>query len=184
MKDRDNQKQRLYDAETPLKSLGLVSKSAKKYLGVQTLKVHSHQGRDDSGKLVDIYCADDEQLMKYVNSVLEAAWFQRRWGHRRLRLEHKARTWSWGGHGTISISRVHRRQEAVILHEIAHNLTAYGNAGHGPEFAYIFLTLVRYQMGPEVYNQLRAGYRKYRVRTNVKAVPAPSAAKLAAARGK
>jgi hypothetical protein len=57
----------------------------------------------------------------------------------------------------------------VILHEVAHNLTATCDGGrycapHGPEFAAVFLFLVRYRMGAQAARWLRAAYREHRVK--------------------
>lgn len=66
------------------------------------------------------------------------------------------------------------RNEWVILHEIAHVLTPGRYTAHGPEFAGVYLFLVRTVLGPEAGAALLAQYRtKPIVRHNRAAIPAP-----------
>jgi putative metallohydrolase (TIGR04338 family) len=46
-----------------------------------------------------------------------------------------------------------------VLHEITHVIMPHGVASHGREFARIFLQLVKWKMGKDTANELRAAYR-------------------------
>lgn len=195
---RDNQRQRLYDAERVLRGRR-VSPAAKRCL--KDTERHDWLLTEDPNAVLEstedqwpIYRHEDgteerlrpkkyvpmrypstRAVQAYLDEVTSAAWFIRRWG--RYRLTYRNGKGSHGGYGSLTVSREHRRSEAVILHEVAHNLCdLYRYAYHGPEFAAILLTLVRYQMGKQHADDLKASFAKHRVkyRAGVKAVPKPS----------
>jgi putative metallohydrolase (TIGR04338 family) len=185
---RDNQRQRLYDAENVLHGRR-VSAAATKHL-VDTER-HSWWAVTDKDKpRLDehgqpILGINGEPVcgtkalkypniaacQAYVNEITEARWFQARWGQRGFAVQAGTGSHAYGN--TITLSGIHRRSEAVILHEMAHCLTPWGKAPHGPEFAGILLTLVRNVMGPEHAKDLRASFSSGRVRATMASVPAP-----------
>lgn len=113
------------------------------------------------------------EVQAYVDRLDESAWFQRRWGRRRIVVEDgRGRRSAVGYTYEIGVPRLMRR-ELIVLHEIAHCLTPRTYAPHGPEFAGVVLTLVRHKMGDEAGRQLAESYRAHKVRVNMKAVPKP-----------
>lgn len=114
-------------------------------------------------------------LQAYVDALLASRWFKARWG-------------AWGtiqvkpGGGRRSACAEGRyvikmprwsRCELVTLHEVAHCLTPGRYADHGPEFAGVFLSLVRQSMGQHAAASLRASFREHRVRYTMAAMPQP-----------
>lgn len=177
---RDNRRQRLYDAEHVLRGLR-VSTAARRHLtdsvrhSTDTMSV---RGPDGKAHLVPMIYPSVASTQDYVDTLLAAAWFRRRWGFRRIPVEHsKGRGSVAWDYGTIAISCEHRRSEAVILHEIAHRLTSRTAAHHGPEFAGILLTLVKHVMGAEHAAALRASFREHKVRYTLAEVPASDEAR-------
>lgn len=155
---RDTQRQRIYDAGECWKG---ESRAAARLLGPAGPKVPS------TGNVTTEACQE------YVDEVCGARWFQSRWGKRRIPVTFKAWGDATGGHlggGDISLPPW-ARSEGTILHELAHCLTPHKYAPHGPEFAGILLTLVRYQVGAEAARQHRQRYREHRVRWSMAAVP-------------
>jgi putative metallohydrolase (TIGR04338 family) len=157
-RDRDNQRQRLYDAEGVIS--GYTSNTAKKLL--------------DRGPTVRTTgSVSIEACQAYVDHVTSRAWFQRRWGKRSRKVGHKVSgKATWDGRD-ISLPPW-SRSEDVILHELAHSLAPGGAAAHGPEFAGILLCLVEHMCGKEAKSALIASFRKGRVRWTPSAVPAPN----------
>jgi hypothetical protein len=109
----------------------------------------------------------------YVDDLLSRSWFQRRWGRRTISVRHKVSGSATGSYGKIHLPPW-SRTEAVILHELAHNLTPTERAAHGPEFAGVYLELVRYAVGQDAYRAQRASFRAARVRVSREDVPEPS----------
>jgi len=72
-----------------------------------------------------------------------------------------------GGRYSINIP-LWARNEAVVLHELAHTVTrrTYGPyvAGHGWEFCSVFLTIVLYMMGREAHDAFKASMKANRVK--------------------
>jgi putative metallohydrolase (TIGR04338 family) len=99
-------------------------------------------------------------------------------------------------YGTWKISLpLWARCELVIIHEMAHIIAHrhYGEcniAGHGWQFCAVFLDLVRFIMGREAHDALKASFKKHKVRFAQSRTRAPLsperkaelAARLAAAR--
>ena len=107
----------------------------------------------------------------YVNSILRTTWFRRRFPH--ISYVHvKSGSGARGGNGLIRLGHW-ARCEAVILHEITHNLVSNEYAPHGAEFAGVYMFLVRGALGIEIAKQLRQSYKDHKVRSNSKALPAP-----------
>lgn len=156
---RDNQRKRLYGAERVIWSH--TSEAARRLL-VDTERVPS------TGNITIEACQD------YVDHLTQSAWFQRRWGLLTIRVKHKTSGKATGGYGRISLPPF-GRCEAVILHEVAHNLSDFTwNAPHGPEFAGMLLTLVEHRMGKDTATLLRRSYREHRVRVSMRLVPDPT----------
>jgi len=113
----------------------------------------------------------------YTNRIIKHKWFQERWpdivciGVRKIRSDANAHGWYSGG-GLVNIQipkTMWAMKEAVVLHEIAHGITEYEfgvnkTAWHGREFAKIFASLVQHYMGTEAGRELRASYKKHRVK--------------------
>lgn len=160
-RSRDTQRKRIYDAEDT--ALLTESAAAKRLL-------HNGKRVTSTGNI------SIEACQAYVDHVTSAAWFQRRWGVARLRVKHKVHGKATGGYGRVTLPPW-ARNEATILHEIAHGLVPGACAWHGPEFAAIYLTLVKHTMGAESYANLRASMRERRVR--VAALPKPDPNRVA-----
>lgn len=154
---RDSRRQRLYDSQEH----GDYSATAIRLLGPGGDKVPS------TGSVTI------EAVQAYVDHVTSAAWFQRRWGRRHITARHKVYGSATGGGSTITMPPW-SRNEMIILHEIAHCLTPSRYAPHGPEFAGVFLTLVRHAAGAEVGRRLRERFRENRVRVSMLEVPKPT----------
>lgn len=154
---RDTQKQRVYAADGGWPGH---SAAATKHL-INGPKV------DGTGSVTIEAC------QAYVDHVTSSAWFQSRWGRRRITVKHKVYGTATGYYGRMCLPPW-SRTEATILHELAHALTVdQGYASHGPEFAGVLLTLVRYQVGTEAATAYRAALREARARYNLTAVPSP-----------
>lgn len=167
---RDNQRSRLYAAENVLRGLR-VSKAATKHL-IDTQAVAGWSVIVD-GRARPMRTPTIGGVQDYVDAVTSASWFQARWGQRGIIVVAGKGSHS-NGYRQITVSQQHRRSESVILHEIAHCLVGLPHAWHGPEFAGVLLTLVRYQMGKEHADTLRASFKEKGARYNLKAVPSPS----------
>lgn len=167
---RDNRRSRLYTAEAVLRNLR-VSRAAAKYL-LDTQPVAGYSTRDADGNLRTAKCPTVDAVQQYVDAVTAAAWFQSRWGQRRLMVRAGKGSHASGNH--LTVSQPHRWSEAVILHEIAHCLTGIRYAAHGPEFAGVLLTLVKFQMGKPHADALRDAFRSNGVRYTLADVPAPA----------
>lgn len=144
MRDRDNQRQRVYDAEWAS--------------GLRPLQQ-------------TIANAD---LQAWVDDVLDRRAIRSRWGVRKVTVEltHGRGGAYATGYGVIRASRP-ARNDYVMLHEIAHTLTTgKGYAPHGPEFAGVLLFLVKTVMGREAHAALLASMRKHKVRRSNAGIPA------------
>ena len=117
-----------------------------------------------------------EEIQTYVDKVLSRAWFVRRWprvaangitvedGRGRRAAAAKTR---WGR--LIVTMPKWSRYEEIILHEIAHHCSdaQHGTrevAAHGWEFAGTLVELVRYEMGKDEADEMKASFRKHKVR--------------------
>lgn len=163
-RDRDNQRQRLYDAERAC--FEVTTKPAPSKAGIKFLH--------DGPKVRTTGNVSMEACQSYLDHVSTAAWFQTRWGRRRFTAIHKVHGNATGGNGNVTLPPW-GRNEWVILHEMAHTLVGCDgpHAVHGPEFAGVFLTLVRYQMGTAAAAALRAAFKAHRVRYSMSKVPSP-----------
>lgn len=117
-------------------------------------------------------------LQAYVDAVTAADWFVRRWGERsyEVRPGHGHRRATATRDGLLQLPRW-ARTELVVLHEMAHPLGAPEAAPHGPEYAGVFLALVRRAMGPAPAQALEEAFGRHRVRH----LPPPQRCSAAAA---
>lgn len=177
MRPRDTQRHRLYVAEDKALAGKRVSKAATRHL-VDTQHISHLYELGEDGRRHHMKAPTVAAVQGYVNAVTSAAWFRSRWGSRMI--EVIAGQGSHNRWGTITVSPYHRRSEEAVLHEVAHALTPNDMAAHGPEFAGVLLTLVRYQMGSLSAKALRSAFRDAKVRSNLSAVPQPNPARVAA----
>lgn len=145
---RDNQRQRLYTAED------------------SAMETHLGYTRKQT-----IANAD---LQAWVDKAMAHPAVQRRWGLRKIRV-----TLTHGGannphHSNEIALGVGTRNPWVICHEIAHSLTPHAMAGHGPEYAGVYLFLIKTLVGADAAKALREAFRQGKVRVSNKAVPQPT----------
>lgn len=143
-KPRDNQRQRLYDAE---------DSAALRHSGV-----HWQQ------------TIPNDRLQGWVDRVMMNRAVQSRWGIRQITVELTKGGGRARYRSTIALGKS-ARNEWVTLHEIAHCLAWGEGADHGPEYAGVLLFLVRTIMGKAAGDQLRDAYKRYLVRYTMSAVP-------------
>lgn len=122
-----------------------------------------------AGKLPEV--RDVERFVKKVfasKRVQDAFPVAARWAIPQVK-DGRARTRACGGETSIAIPRW-ARDEAVVLHELAHtiHLRDGGRRGdeayHGWRFCAIYLKLVLYLMGREAHDVLKAAFKENRVR--------------------
>lgn len=148
MRDRDNQRTRLYKAESVIR-------------------------KSQSDKYAKYLDGSIPSCQEYVNALLKTAWFSRRWMVKYVNV--KSGKGARGGINGMSLGKW-ARCEAVILHELAHNLVPRScptASAHGPEFAGVFHYLVQQVMSKEEALKLKASFKENKVRMNRKAIPSP-----------
>lgn len=112
--------------------------------------------------------AGGPEAQRYVDKVLRSPWTRRHWPNLRpirieLQRQNRGGATSYGTR-RIVIAR-HAIGRALLLHEIAHNLTHLtDDPGHGWQWANAYLRLVRHFMGAEAAAKLRAAFKASRVR--------------------
>lgn len=137
--ERDSQRAKLYRAE--------------RMSGLETWNRPGQLSRDEC-----------EQMLARVTR--SATWRKLGGSYRGVALRKGGRgAVSWGGE--ISLG-TWARTPLILLHELAHELTAYAPASHGPEFAAVYLRLVSRFLGRDAAKQLRLNFRAQRVRTRRK----------------
>lgn len=116
------------------------------------------------------------ELQGWVDNVLARRGVQARWGRCDIDvvLKRGGSAYSWGGRITLPKGA---RNPWVVLHEIAHELTR-ATRSHGPEFAGVYLYLVRTVIGDDAGKAILAAYREHRVRRNTKGIPKPRAERV------
>ena len=121
-----------------------------------------------------------DRMQAWVDALCATDWFAARWGRRTfdVRPGHGHRRATADEHGVLQMPKW-ARTELVLLHEVAHCLTPWTFAGHGPEYAGVLLTLTRRGMGPATAQRLEDAFARERVRWTLSAVPdvRPSVAK-------
>jgi putative metallohydrolase (TIGR04338 family) len=123
----------------------------------------------------DVYAAEDAALQTagrvfhdlgevraYVADLIDTDWWAERWPQIEAIPVAETRSGRFGGYaveqsGEIRLARRALR-EPVVLHEIAHVVTA--GAGHGPAFVAALLALVRERLGFHAYGALLAELRR------------------------
>jgi putative metallohydrolase (TIGR04338 family) len=153
---RDNQKSRHYAAERFLYDAGKT-----------VIKTGSKNFPEIKFNLTKQSSIHECQL--YLNVICEQYWFRQRFGTRQIYIESGRGGGKAYGGRRITLG-TWARNEAIILHELAHCLAPY-KTKHGPEFAGIFLFLVKNAFGNELAKQLRESYKTHKVRHNNKALP-------------
>jgi len=141
MKQRDNQKARVYKAERILQD----HKSSMKPMTIG-------------------------ECQKFVNRVLARKAIIKIYGKRYIAVEKGkggGRASGSAYSGRVITLGVWARQPVVILHEIAHHLAGL-DAEHGPHYASVMLKLVRSVLGKEAYETLLGSYAYNRVRVEGK----------------
>lgn len=122
-----------------------------------------------------------QDMETFIKRVLQKAPIQARYA-RETRMaiavgDGRGRSRTAGGDGDgITVPRSGRTQW-IVLHEVAHTLTIrrYGAhiAGHGWQFAAIYLDLIRFGLGTEAHRMLKESFKAHKVRwTPKKARPA------------
>lgn len=153
MEVRDNQKSRHYAAERFLYDAGKT-----------VIKNGKHETTWNLNKQSSIH-----DCQSYLNVICDQYWFRQRFGERNIHIRSGR-----GGGKAFGSTRITlgtwARNEAIILHELAHCLAPY-KTKHGAEFAGILLFLVKNAFGADVARQLRESYKTHRVRYNNKAIP-------------
>ncbi len=173
---RDTQKSKVYSAENMAGLRKITSKAGKRLL-IDEARLIPYSGYGTSNAVLNGKPANAsiEDCQRYVDHVVRDSWFQRRWGQRTIVVHWKAggpATGSFGG-GRVALPPW-SRNEGVILHEIAHNLTTGNVAAHGPEFVGIMLALVGHFMGAEAAARFRATLKDCRCRKSMAQVPEPT----------
>jgi len=153
--ERDNQKSRHYAAERFLYDAGkTVIKTGSKNFPELTFNLTKQSSIHD--------------CQSYLNIICDQFWFRQRFGERKIYIESGRNVGTAYGSRRITLG-TWARNEAVILHELAHCLTP--NAKHGAEFSGVFLFLVKNAFGADIAKQLRESYKTHRVKYNNKAIP-------------
>jgi putative metallohydrolase (TIGR04338 family) len=149
---RDNQRQKLYNAENLVFNLGKDPRAGRH---LQTI----------------------DEIQAYLDKLVDSAWFKRRWGAgvysnrhgRSYRIgDGRGARRATGGMFTLTYPRW-SRHEAIVLHELAHHIVERMHGSnrepwHGWVFASIFLELIEHQLGKETADQLKAAMRSKNVR--------------------
>lgn len=133
--------------------------------GAQTSKVYAAE-RD----VFDVFTEDynEAQAQRYIDHLFSLKWVQKRWGVRpRVRVEATNRTrghaFVWGSKPLIAIP-AKGCSEYLLLHEAAHILNRCEGNGHRWDFCDTELRLVQNRMGKAKADELRAAYRRHKVR--------------------
>lgn len=112
----------------------------------------------------------NDKLQATVDAILDKRVIRSRWGIKSVRVEFgRSRGVSYGGMIALGVGA---RNEWVICHELAHELTPHQYASHGPEFCGIYLFLVENVIGKEAAAKLRAAFKAGRVKVNRAGIPA------------
>jgi putative metallohydrolase (TIGR04338 family) len=116
-----------------------------------------------------------EALQAYVSELATTEWFTIRWGERtfEVRPGYGHRRATADRNGVLQMPRWSRTQ-LIVLHEMAHCLTPVCFAAHGPEYAGVFLSLIRRGLTPASAQALEDAFIRHRVRWTMAAVPRPS----------
>src|SRR5262245_5808701 len=139
------------------------------------------------------------EVWVFLERVQKDKWFLRHYGRWTFKVDngqgariarggYNGRTWATNEH--ISYLKLPRwsRNRLIILHEIAHGVTRQKHgrlvAGHGREYAAIYLDLVRHFLGAEAGAELRAAFKGKRVKHRPKRVLSPEQLEVMRERGR
>lgn len=123
-----------------------------------------------------------EECERYVARVLASKWWMDRCPVRCIQIK-DGRGCRWATmRGRVIVLPKWARKELVVLHELGHVLTYQGarTASHGREFAAAYLGLVQRFMGGMAARELKAAFKRHRVRYRPKRQLSPE--RLAALR--
>lgn len=154
---RDNQKSRLYSAQSFLYDTGkTVIKTGSKNFPELKFNLTRQSSIHD--------------CQSYLNIICDQYWFRQRFGNRpKIFIESGRGGGQAFGNRKIKLG-TWARNESIILHELAHCLSPQ-YIKHNAEFAGIFLFLVKNAFGEDAAKQLRESYKTHRVKYNNKAIP-------------
>jgi len=134
----------------------------------QRARLYRAEGTVDPGQKLPTV----ERMQAWVDGLLATDWFVARWGARAFEVRpgfgHRRATADQNG--VLQMPKW-ARTELVLLHEIAHCLTPWTLASHGPEYAGVLLALTRRGMGPGPAQLLEDAFARERVRWTLSAVP-------------
>ncbi len=104
---------------------------------------------------------DIRQVREYVNTLVASDDFQVLWPDvYEVHVERRSSSASWSfadcDSNAIYLADI---TQTTVLHELAHLCTPGDCHGHGPEFARVYLTLVRWEMGFHAYGALLSALR-------------------------
>jgi putative metallohydrolase (TIGR04338 family) len=167
MRDRDNQRSRLYKAQHETAWTKEPSKYAKP-LYDNLIPIEGHNRTPYYAINEKAHAPSLAGCQKYYDNIFKRAWFSNRWNNHYVRVIK--------GNGATALGRTIRlaywgRKEWVLLHELAHTLTPRDKSAHGKEFAGILLFLVQQVMGKAEADKLREAFKKNKVKYNYSAVP-------------
>ncbi len=113
-------------------------------------------------------------LQAYVDALAATEWFRTRWPDRsfEVRPGYGHRRATADADGVLQMPKW-ARSELVVLHEVAHCVTPWTFASHGPEYAGVLLCLVRRAIGPGPAQALEDAFDRHSVRCSSAAVPPP-----------
>jgi len=143
-RQRDGQRQKVYDAEKPFRNVG--------------------------EPVADIEAAS-KLVVKLLNNARIKRLYDHKIGKKPIRVR-LTRIDSGKSHASESHIALHPEwglTRLVIAHELAHVIVRrthgyYGAQGHGPEFCAVYLDLVQAALGIEVRNQLIESFKAHRVK--------------------
>jgi putative metallohydrolase (TIGR04338 family) len=167
MRDRDNQRSRLYKAQHETAWIKEPSKYAKP-LYANLIPIEGYNRTPYYVINEKPHAPSLEGCQQYYDNIIKRAWFSNRW------INHYVIVTK--GNGASALGRTIRlsywgRKEWVLLHELAHTLTPRDKSAHGKEFAGILLFLVQQVMGKAEADKLREAFKKNKVKYNYSAVP-------------
>lgn len=148
VRPRDSQRQKLYNAER------------------EALK-ENYGGKVGNGMIADV--------QGMVDRLCQQHWFQARWGQRTIEVRQKTSGRATGYYNSHICMPPRYRSPYITLHEVAHVLCHPKYAGHGPEYAALYLFLVHQHLGADASASLRESFRKHGVkyREGVPSLPPP-----------
>ena len=137
------------------------SQCSKVYKAERTLPQHSQNGMSI------------EDVREFVDKIMDSRWLKGKYPDayeygKVVVKDGRGRRKAGGCHSYITMPKW-SRSKMIVLHELAHAITerecGYPPvAWHGREFCSIFIALVRRWMGKDVGRDLKAAYKKYRVK--------------------